>query len=48
MPLAPTRGRTTMFWAAFGYSKRTNIVTMKGDPDAPRGSVITPLYTRLI
>jgi transposase len=37
-----------MFWAAFGYSKRTNIVTMKGDPDAPRGSVIAHRYIEII
>jgi hypothetical protein len=32
-----TRGQTTMFWAGFGYGKRTELVAMRGDPAAPRG-----------
>lgn len=28
-----------MFWAAFGYNKRTNLVPLFGDPDSARGGV---------
>jgi uncharacterized membrane protein YheB (UPF0754 family) len=37
-----------MFWAAFGHGKRTNIVVMKGDPDAPRGGVTARRYVEII
>jgi hypothetical protein len=26
-----------MFWAAFGYGIKTELVTMEGDPEAARG-----------
>ena len=37
-----------MFWASFGYNKRTNLITMKGDPDAPRGGVTARRYLEVI
>lgn len=37
-----------MFWAAFGHGKRTNIVVMKGDPEAARGGVTARRYIEII
>ena len=33
-----------MFWAAFGFGKRTELVHMKGDPNSPRGGVTNHVY----
>jgi transposase len=36
-----------MFWAAFGYGKRTRLVHIRGDPNAPRGGVTARRYIEL-
>jgi hypothetical protein len=42
------RGKTTMFWAAFGWGIRTDLVVMTGDPNAPRGGVTAKQYLEVI
>lgn len=37
-----------MFWAAFGYSKRTNLVVIRGDADAPQGGVTARRYIEVL
>ena len=37
-----------MFWAAFGHRKRTNLVTMKGDPESARGGVTARRYIEVL
>jgi hypothetical protein len=37
-----------MFWAAFGYGKRTRLVHIRGDPNAPRGGVTARRYIELV
>jgi hypothetical protein len=37
-----------MFWATFGYSRRTNIVTIKGDLNASRGGITARRYIKVI
>lgn len=44
----PTKGKTTMFWAAFGWGIRTDLVMMRGDPDAPRGGVTAKRYIEVL
>ncbi|KIM96273.1 hypothetical protein OIDMADRAFT_20716 [Oidiodendron maius Zn] len=37
-----------MFWAAFGYSKRTELATMPGDPASARGGVSAYWYIEVL
>ena len=37
-----------MFWAAFGWGIRTDLVIMRGDPDAPRGGVTAARYLEVL
>ena len=37
-----------MFWASFGFGIRTNLVVMKGDPDALRGGVTARRYIEVL
>lgn len=37
-----------MFWAAFGWGIRTNLVVMRGDPNVPRGGVTAIRYIEVI
>jgi hypothetical protein len=37
-----------MFWAAFGYGTRSNIVQMKGDEVSARGDVTAARYLELL
>jgi len=37
-----------MFWAAFGHNKRSNLVTIKGDPDAPLRRVTAKRYIEVL
>ena len=43
-----TKGETTMFWAVFKYRKRTELVTMKGDPASVRGGVTVHRYIEVL
>ena len=37
-----------MFWAAFGYGLRTQLVPMEGDPLAPKGGVTARVYQTVL
>jgi transposase len=37
-----------MFWAAFRWGVRTDLVVMRGDPDAPRGGVTAQRYIEVL
>lgn len=37
-----------MFWAAFSSGKRTALVHMQGDPNAPRGGVTKHVYLKTL
>jgi transposase InsO family protein len=37
-----------MFWACFGFGIRSDLVVMKGDPDAPRGGVTARRYIEIL
>lgn len=41
-------GHTAMFWATFGYSKRTESVAMRGDPAAARGGGTARRYIEVL
>jgi transposase len=40
--------KSKMFWAAFGYGVRTQLVPMEGDPEAPRGGVTARVYREVL
>lgn len=42
------KGVSQMFWAAFGDTMRTSLVTMQGDPAAPRGGVTARVYLQTL
>jgi len=37
-----------MFWAAFGWIRRTALVPMNGDPDSERGGVTSRVYRAIL
>ena len=37
-----------MFWAAFGFGARTELVAMQGDPQAERGGVTARVYKEVL
>lgn len=37
-----------MFWAAFGYGIRSDLVVMNGNCDAPRGGVTSKVYLQVL
>jgi transposase len=37
-----------MFWAAFGFGCRTDLVVMEGDQNAKRGGVTARVYTEVL
>jgi transposase len=37
-----------MFWAGFGYNKRSELVAIRGDPEAPRGGVTARRYIDIL
>jgi transposase len=37
-----------MFWAVFGYRKRTNLVAMRGDPDSACRGVTAQRYIEVL
>ena len=37
-----------MFWAVFGYRKRTELVAMRGDEDSVRGGVTVHRYIEVL
>src|ERR1700712_5651469 len=37
-----------MFWAAFGWGIRTDLVIMRGDPDTPREGVTAARYLEVL
>jgi DDE superfamily endonuclease len=43
-----TKGQTVMFWAGFGYGKRSRLVAMRGDPDSARGGVTARRYIEVL
>ncbi len=40
--------KSKMFWAAFGYGVRTQLVPIDGDPEAPRGGVTARVYREVL
>jgi hypothetical protein len=37
-----------MFWAAFGFGIRSDLVIIKGDQNAKRGGVIAKVYLEIL
>jgi hypothetical protein len=37
-----------MFWAAFGFRCRSNLVVMEGDKNAKRGGIIAKVYIKVL
>jgi transposase len=49
--IAPKRcgqQKSKMFWAAFGYGIRTQLVPMNGDPDSARGGITARVYQEVL
>ena len=44
----PPKGKTQMFWAAFGFGCRSDLVVIEGDQNAKRGGVIAKVYLKVL
>src|SRR5580692_4964138 len=44
----PPKGKTQMFWAAFGFGCRSDLVVMEGDQNAKRGGVTAKVYLEVL
>jgi DDE superfamily endonuclease len=44
----PPKGKTQMFWAAFGFGCRSDLVVMEGDQNAKRGGVTAKVYLKVL
>src|SRR5690242_7447642 len=42
------KGKTQMFWAAFGFGCRSDLVVMEGDQNAKRGGVTAKVYIEVL
>ena len=42
------KGKTQMFWAAFGFGCRSDLVVIEGDQNAKRGGVIAKVYLKVL
>ena len=42
------KGKTQMFWAAFGFGIRSDLVIMEGDQNAKRGGVTAKVYLEVL
>jgi len=42
------KGKTQMFWAAFGFGYRSDLVVIEGDQNAKRGGVTAKVYIKVL